>query len=72
MGCPQNNRLKNRLKSQVEAIGFPLPDQKRQPSNSKTRAHDTGREMLAQLPQNSMTRLHTCAMRLFIESVSTA
>jgi hypothetical protein len=48
LGFHQNNRLKNQFKSQVKAIGFPLPDQKRQPSNSKTRAHDTGREMLAQ------------------------
>jgi hypothetical protein len=48
MGCPQNNRLKNRFESQVKVIGFPLSEQKRQPSNSKIRAHDTGREMLAQ------------------------
>jgi hypothetical protein len=48
MGCPQNNRFKNRFESQVKAIGFPLPEQKSQPSNSNTRAHDIGREMLAQ------------------------
>jgi len=40
--------VKNRFKSQVKENGFPLPEQKRQPSNSKTRAHDTGRDMLAQ------------------------
>jgi hypothetical protein len=48
MGCPQNNKLKNQFESQVKAIGFPLPEQKHQPLDPKTRAHDTGREMLAQ------------------------